>query len=185
MSILPVRPNLAARRPGRFAMAGLAVALLTAASGARAVQPGDEAPSWELTDGDGAEITFPAHAAGAPSVLFFWATWCPYCHAVMPYLQQILDDYRDAGVNVYAIDFKDQGDPVEHMRELGYRFIVFPLGDLVADDYDVWSAPGLFVVDGEGTVVYRRGHTRAPPGKEIAEVWDSEIRAALEAALDR
>jgi thiol-disulfide isomerase/thioredoxin len=185
MSSVPARPNIAPRRPGRVATAWLAVALLTAGAAARAVQPGDEAPSWALTDGAGDEVVFPADAEGAPSVLFFWATWCPYCHAVMPYLQQILDDYRDAGVNVYAIDFKDQGDPVGHMKELGYRFIVLPLGDLVADDYDVWSAPGLFVVDGEGTVLYRRGHTRAPPGKEIAEVWDSEIRAALEAALDR
>lgn len=159
--------------------------LAVAATTARAVQPGDRAPEWDLTDGAGQDIFFPAHADGAPSILFFWATWCPYCHAVMPYLQKIQDDYAAAGVQVYAIDFKDDGEPIPHMAELGYRFVVLPLGDLVADDYNVWSAPGLIVVDGEGTVTYRRGDTRAPPGQKIAELWDSELRAALDKALGR
>jgi thiol-disulfide isomerase/thioredoxin len=169
----------------RGASVVLAALLIALSPSAHAVQPGDTAPEWELTDGDGRDIVFPAHAEGAPSVLFFWATWCPYCHAVMPYLQQIQDDYADARVRIYAIDFKDDGEPVSHMAELGYRFIVLPLGDLVADDYDVWGAPGLIVVDGEGRVVYRRGSTRAPPGKEIAEVWDGEMRAALDEVLGR
>jgi thiol-disulfide isomerase/thioredoxin len=165
----------------------LALALLTAlaAPAARAVQPGDPAPEWDLTDGGGQEIYFPAHAEGAPSILFFWATWCPYCHAVMPYLKQIQADYREAGVRVYAINFKDDGDPVEHMAELGYPFVVLPLGDLVADDYSVWGAPGLIVVDGDGVVAYRRGDTRAPPGTKIAELWDAELRAALDGVLGR
>jgi thiol-disulfide isomerase/thioredoxin len=165
----------------------LALALLMAfaAPAARAAQPGDPAPEWDLIDGGGRDIFFPAHAAGAPSILFFWATWCPYCHAVMPYLKRIQDDYRQAGVRVYAINFKDDGDPVEHMAELGYSFVVLPLGDLVADDYDVWGAPGLIVVDGDGVVAYRRGDTRAPPGKTIAELWDAELRAALDGVLAR
>ncbi len=103
----------------------------------------------------------------------------------MPYLKQIQDDYAQAGVRVYAINFKDDGDPIEHMKKLGYPFLVLPLGDLVADDYNVWSAPGLIVVDGEGTVAYRRGTTRAPPGTEIAELWDAELRAALDEVLGR
>jgi thiol-disulfide isomerase/thioredoxin len=178
-------PETIGRRPGAAAAVCLAGVLILGAPAAWAVQAGDEAPSWELHDAAGEEIAFPGHAAGAPSVIFFWATWCPYCKAVMPNLQQILRDYRDEGVNVYAISFKDDGDPVAHMAGQDYEFVVLPLGDLVADDYDVWSAPGLIVVDGTGTVVYRRGHTRAPPGQEIADLWDEEIRAALETALNR
>jgi thiol-disulfide isomerase/thioredoxin len=176
------------RRDGirRLVGAGcLCVLALLASPRVGAVQAGDAAPEWELTDGDGLEVAYPADASGAPSILFFWATWCPYCHAVMPYLEQIQEDYREAGVRIYAIDFKDDGDPVKHMAELGYEFTVLPLGDLVADDYNVWSAPGLIVVDGDGIVVYRRGTTRAPPGQAIAEFWDSEMRGALDTALGR
>lgn len=141
---------------------------------------GDKAPEWTLDAVDGREIHYPQVAGGKVSILFFWATWCPYCHAVMPYLQQLKKDYAERGIEVYAIDFKDDGDPAEHMREAGYDFVVLPTGDLVADDYDVWSAPGLLIVDGQGVIRYRRGVTKAPPGKEIAEFWDRQMRAVLE-----
>lgn len=141
---------------------------------------GDKAPEWTLDTVDGREIDYPQVTGGKVSVLFFWATWCPYCHAVMPYLQQLKKDYASYGVEVYAIDFKDDGDPAEHMREGGYDFVVLPTGDLVADDYDVWSAPGLLIVDGQGVIRYRRGVTKSPPGKEIAGFWDGQMRAVLE-----
>ncbi len=147
------------------------------------IDAGMSAPAWEMTDAEGREITFPADAAGSVSILFFWASWCPYCHAVMPYLQQVVEDYSDHGVTVYAIDFKDDGDPVKYMAEHGYDFVVLPLGDLVADDYGVISSPGLLVIDGDGVVTYRRKATRAPPGTAIAEVWDQQIREALDRAL--
>ena len=122
---------------------------------------------------------------GKVVLLNFWATWCPYCHALMPYLQQIKNDYAKHGVEVYAISFKDDGDPVEHMHELGHDFIVMPVGDMVADDYDVWSALGIIVVDGKGVVRYKRRSVGADvkPGKEIAEFWDGKVRAALDLSL--
>ena len=60
-----------------------------------------------------------------------------------------------------------------------------PVGDLVADDYDVWSAPGILVVDGKGVVRYKRRSVGADvkPGKEIAEFWDGKVRAALDFSL--
>lgn len=152
---------------------------------AQPVDAGMQAPEWEMTDAEGREVTFPADAEGRTSILFFWASWCPYCHAVMPYLQGIVEDYADDGVEVYAINFKDDGDPVEYMAEHGFDFVVLPLGDLVADDYGVISSPGLLVVDGEGMVTYRRRRTRAPPGVAIAEVWDQQLREALDRTLGR
>ena len=152
---------------------------------AEKIVAGMPAPAWTMETDDGTEVSFPEDAQGDASILLFWATWCPYCKAVMPYLDKIVDDYAEHGVRVFAIDFKDDGDPVAMIDELGYDFVVLPLGDLVADDYGVWSAPGILVVDGDGMVVYRRGHTRAPPGTKIAEFWDSEVRAALDQALGR
>ena len=101
----------------------------------------------------------------------------------MPYLDRIVEDYAEHGVRVYAINFKDDVDPVAYMADKGHDFVVLPLGDLVADDYGVISSPGLLVVDGEGTVNYRRRRTQAPPGTAIAEVWDQQVREALEQAL--
>lgn len=164
------------------------VVCLTLAAGpvaAEKIETGMVAPSFVLETVDGQEFSFPEGATGQASILLFWATWCPYCKAVMPYLQQIVDEYADYGVRVYAMDFRDDGDPVAMMAELGYDFTVLPLGDLVADDYGVMSAPGILVVDEGGMVVYRRRPTKAPPGKAIAEVWNEEIREALDETLGR
>lgn len=165
------------------AIVTLCLTLIAGPASADKVDAGMPAPPWEMTTADGQDISFPEDVEGEASILLFWATWCPYCKALMPHLQKILVDYRDYGVQVYALDFKDDGDPVAEMAERGYDFVVLPLGDLVADDYGVISAPGVLVVDKEGMVVYRRRPTRAPPGKAIAEVWDEEIREALDLAL--
>jgi len=163
----------------------LCLSIGTGPAMAAKVMPGMAAPPFELETGEGEEFSFPGDATGQAGILFFWATWCPYCKAVMPFLDQVVKDYAEYGVRVYAIDFKDDGDPVAMMAELGYDFTVLPLGDLVADDYGIFSAPGIIVVDQSGSVVYRRRPTRAPPGKAIAEVWDEEVREALDEALGR
>jgi thiol-disulfide isomerase/thioredoxin len=161
------------------------LSILAGPAMAEKIVAGMPAPAWTMETDDGTEVSFPEDAQGDASILLFWATWCPYCKAVMPYLDKIVDDYAEHGVQVFAIDFKDDGDPVAVIEELGYDFVVLPLGDLVADDYGVFSAPGILVVDRDGMVVYRRGHTRAPPGTKIAQFWDSEVRAALDQALGR
>ena len=161
------------------------LSILSGPAMAEKIVAGMRAPAWTMETDDGAEVSFPEDAQGNASILLFWATWCPYCKAVMPYLDKIVDDYAEHGVQVFAIDFKDDGDPVAVIEELGYDFVVLPLGDLVADDYGIFSAPGILVVDGDGMVVYRRGNTRAPPGTKIAQFWDGEVRAALDQALGR
>jgi hypothetical protein len=39
-------------------------------------------------------------------------------------------------------------------------------------------------VDADGVIVYRRGWTELPAGREVAEFWDEQVRSALDAALD-
>ena len=159
--------------------------LAVAPAVAERIDVGMVAPSWTLTTAAGEEFSYPDDFEGEASILLFWATWCPYCKVVMPYLQKVKDDYRAYGVEVFAMDFADDGDPVAVIEERGLDFVVLPLGDLVADDYGIMSAPGVLVIDKTGVVVYRRRPTRAPPGKAIAEVWDEEIREALDLALGR
>ena len=89
--------------------AALCLSIATGTALAAKVIPGMVAPPFELETGSGEEFTFPGDATGQASILFFWATWCPYCKAVMPYLDQVVEDYAEYGVRVYAIDFKDDG----------------------------------------------------------------------------
>src|SRR5271154_2840127 len=72
----------------------------------------DRALAWQGKGADGKPIQFdPAHMQRS-ALLLFWATWCPYCEALMPYLQKVYDAAGKDKLDVYAIDIKDDGDPV-------------------------------------------------------------------------
>lgn len=153
---------------------------------ALAVEQGDAAPAWTAVDFAGNEVAFPGVAAGKPTVVLFWATWCPYCKAFMPYLKAIQSDYAHAGVSVVAINAKErgQGDPQAYVRSLGFPLIGIPDGDRIAEQYGVQYIPGLFIVDGNGKIAYRRPWTDLPAGSTVAQLWERQVRDALDRLLE-
>lgn len=163
---------------------GMAAALLFAPA-VPAVQPGDPAPAWSEMDFEGREIRFPAVTGGSPAVLVFWATWCNYCKAFMPYLENIAADYGDYGVRVITINAKEdyEEDPAEYLAALGFPMVAVRNGDAIARAYDVEYIPGLMVVDGDGQVVYRRPWTELKAGRTVAELWLNQVRTALDSLV--
>ena len=147
---------------------------------------GDVAPPWTGKNlADGSNVKFPAVLDDSPAVLVFWATWCPYCKAFMPYNEAILDDYAEHGVQIITFNAKERGrgDPVAYVESLGFPTVSIAEADPIAELYGVEFIPGLMVVDGNGTVVYRRGWTDLPAGRKVSEQWNLEVRAALDQAL--
>ena len=174
------------RSRGSFlVVAGLCAALLAPA--ARAVEAGDVAPPWHAKDFDGRGVDFPAVAAGKPAVVVFWATWCGYCKAFMPYLKDIQADYAKDGVTIVAINAKEDGsgDPRAYVAGLGFKPIAIANGDALARAYGIEYIPGLLIVDGKGVVAYRRPWTDLPAGRTVAELWDDQVRGALDRLLGR
>jgi thiol-disulfide isomerase/thioredoxin len=163
----------------------LAAAAISA--GAYAVEKGDAAPSWHATDFDGRAVEFPAAAGGKPAVVVFWATWCPYCKAFMPRLKAIEGDYASHGVKIVLIDAKEdgRGDPQAYVRALGFKPIAVANGDAIADAYGVKYIPGVLIVDGRGVVAFRRPWTDLPAGQQVADLWERQVRAALEELVRR
>jgi len=121
------------------------------------------APAWDGKDAGGRTIHFDPQHLQRPALLLFWATWCPYCKALMPYLQKVYDAAGKDKLDVYAIDIKDEdGDPVAELKERGNTFTLVRDGDAIADLYGVKGTPGLFLVDRSGTVIYQRSGGDAP-----------------------
>ena len=155
-------------------------------------------PAFELSDADGQLLRYPADLEG-PAIVLFWASWCPYCKALMPHLQSIVDE-SDGAVQVLALNIRDDADPVAFMAEYGYDFRLFPDSDAVAESWGVKGTPGLFLVDATGRAVfsnyaipreafagdpaalaeemkhYQKAARRAP-------VWASELRKAIDRTL--
>jgi thiol-disulfide isomerase/thioredoxin len=162
-----------------------AVVVTVLAGSAFAIEQGDVAPPFKAVDFDGRPVEFPAVAGGKPAVVVFWATWCGYCRAFMPYLKGIAADYAPRGVKIVAINAKEDGreDPRAYVRGLGFSPIAVANGNSIAVAYGVQYIPGLMIVDGKGTVAYRRPWTDLPAGRTVAELWNEQVRTALDALM--
>ena len=109
-------------------------------------------PAFAIENTDGSVFRYPQDLKGK-TIVFFWASWCPYCKALMPHLQSILDEYPGE-IEVLALDFRDDQDPVEIMAEFGYDFHLLPKADAVAKAWGVKTTPGLFLADSSGRVIF-------------------------------
>ena len=86
----------------------------------------------------------------------------------MPYLQNVVDAAGKDKLDVYAIDIKDDGDPVATLRARKLTFTLVRDGDGIAEHYGVKGTPGLFLVDAKGEIVYHRSGGDAPEKVEAA-----------------
>lgn len=165
----------------------LAAAIFSAFSlSGLAVEQGDPAPAWQATDFSGATVEFPALLDGKPTVVVFWATWCNYCKAFMPYLERIQNDYGTERINVLTINAKEDGsggDPGDYIDALSMETIAVAAGDEIAAAYGVEYIPGLMVIAPDGTVAYRRAWTELPAGERVASFWSRQVRRALDQLL--
>jgi len=154
------------------------------------------APDWTLGSVEHETVRLSEEVRRQPVILFFWATWCPYCKALMPHLQSLRFEYGDK-VKILAINFIDaEGDPVAYVRNAGYDFVVLPDGDAVAEAYRVYGTPGVIIVDQNQ---HMRFDLRALPlpslpalersagnkrrAAHIAPYWAAEIRKAVDQVL--
>lgn len=160
------------------------ILVVAAATPAYAVKQGDVAPRWQGVDFRGQTVQFPEVAGGKPTVLVFWATWCSYCKAFMPYLAQIQSDYGADRIAIVAVNAKEKdGDPKSYIEALDFPMTAIRDGDDIAAAYAVKFIPGLMVIDGQGVVAYRRPWTDLPAGRTVAELWSDQVREVLDRVL--
>lgn len=175
--------------------------VLSAASGVRGAEPPQQwtPPDFSLSDDAGVPFRFPADLR-RPTIVLFWATWCPYCKALMPHLQSILDEYG-AQVDVVALHIWDEEDAREYLDNYGFQFRLFPEADEVAEAWGVKGTPGLFLVDRSGQVVFSRGAIpreafrlteeelkelkNVQKAARMAPLWAARLRMALDQLLVR
>lgn len=106
----------------------------------------------------GGEAFDGASLAGSPTVLWFWAPWCPTCRGQIPQVQDLAQTYGDR-VGVVGIgsldsaeaiaDFAGDADGVTHLEDV---------------DGELWTRFGVaeqssfVVLDAAGEVVFEAGY---------------------------
>jgi peroxiredoxin len=86
---------------------------------------GRQAPAFSLQEVNGDEVSS-RDFQGSYLVIHIATTWCPFCNAEAPYLEQLQQDYREKNVKVLIIDVKEPGELVK--AKLKDRFnLSFPV----------------------------------------------------------
>ncbi|MEO0865027.1 MAG: DsbE family thiol:disulfide interchange protein [Pseudomonadota bacterium] len=84
----------------------------------------------------------------------FWASWCPPCRAEHPKLLEIAAD----GLPIIGVNFRDKAGPAAgYLEDDGNPFVAvaFDPDGRSAIDWGVTAPPETFILDGDGTVLFR------------------------------
>lgn len=116
---------------------------------------GQAAPAITQTALEGYPALEPgALATGEVTLVNFWASWCPPCRAEHPKLLEL----EAQGMRIVGVNFKDQPeDALKYLSEADSPFIAVPFDPegRTAIDWGVTAPPETFIVDGDGTVLFR------------------------------
>jgi peroxiredoxin len=114
---------------------------------------GEMAPDFVLRRADGATVKL-SELRGKVVYVNFWASWCVPCRKELPDIQKIYDEKRDAGLEVLAINWKD--DVATATGFFTTRDLTLPLlldsNGAVYEQYKLQGLPDSFFIDREGRI---------------------------------
>ena len=119
---------------------------------------GKPAPDFQLTDMNGKSVSL-NDLRGKAVLLNFWATWCPFCQAERPTIQQIHQEWQSKGLVVLTVDIinsrttETPANLADFMQKNNYSFPVL-LDDnrTVTKSYFIIQTPTNILIDKDGII---------------------------------
>ena len=93
---------------------------------------------------------------GEPFLLNVWASWCPTCRVEHPYIEELA---RSGAIRVVGFNYKDElPDAVAWLARFGdpYEITLQDYSGRYAIDLGVYAAPESFLVDADGTIIFKQ-----------------------------
>lgn len=134
------------------------------------LQPGTQAPEFSTQGVDGGEISL-SGSGGEPTLLVFFATWCPHCNEEAPILAELAEENEDLNVVMAGMDGEDNPEKVrQFVEEYGIEGQAMYEPSL-GQTYQVTGYPTAYVLDGQGEIV---GANAGETPKEVLQGWIDE-----------
>ena len=123
---------------------------------ALAAVAGAPAPAFELVT-LGGEAYSRDSLKGRPTVLVFWASWCPVCRKELPVLGQFYLKDKPAQLRMISIGFSDLRGRIEGYVKAHPEVFVYPaafdVDNDVAQAFKVTATPTIVLLDAQGNIV--------------------------------
>lgn len=134
---------------------------------------GKPAPEFTLPMLEDAQQTLtPAALTGRPVLVNFFASWCAGCQVEHPLLMRLAGE----GVEIVGLDYKDEPQAARRwLQRHGnpYRIVAQDRDGLAGLDWGVYGVPETYVLDADGTIVYKQ------VGPLTERAWEQHIRPLL------
>jgi len=135
---------------------------------------GKPAPQFELPTLKNPEVTIGSkNLAGEYAIVNVWATWCVQCRKEHGFL---LDLAASKTIPIYGINWRDSRvEAIRWLDDLGDPYVAsaYDADGRVGIDWGVYGAPETFLVDPEGTVIYKH------LGPLDSYVWQREFASRM------
>ncbi|MDC7124054.1 MAG: TlpA disulfide reductase family protein [Spirochaetales bacterium] len=123
-----------------------------------AVDKGDVAPAFVLTDLNNNYI-FSKNIYGKNWVLVdFYATWCVNCNKELPHIEDLYNDYKDMGLDVYLLAADKEGRDIllpHFSKSPTVLTVLVDKYQKAVEAFGVSELPAVFLVNKEGKIAYK------------------------------
>ncbi|MFA6321053.1 MAG: TlpA disulfide reductase family protein [Candidatus Omnitrophota bacterium] len=151
----------------------VAVVLIGACTQGRAVESGQDAPDFSLTDIAGQKVNL-SDFKGKGVILNFFASWCPPCRAEIPDFIELQQAYGSKGFTFVGVSLVTAQDSKNFADKMGINYPVLVDDGKVSVLYGpVRSIPTTFVIDKNMKVV------KMYIGSRTKETFEADINELL------
>ena len=147
------------REPVRAALPALVISAVLLAFGltpgrARAVEPGQAAPSFSAHALEGESTLSLGALKGKVVLLDFWASWCGPCQTAMPLLESLRGEFPADQFQILAVNVDQDPEKAKTFlsrHKVSYPSVSDPEGHLPAT-YGLKTMPTSYLIDRNGVV---------------------------------
>ncbi|MCP4204380.1 MAG: TlpA family protein disulfide reductase [bacterium] len=128
--------------------------------------------TWRLSD-----------LEGKVTLVNVWATWCGPCHAELPIIDRLFEQFRerdDLMVLTLNVD-RNPGLVAPFLERMDYTFPTLLATDFIEEREGGFRIPDNWIIDTSGTIRYRQTGFAA----ELEQLWTEEVVRLMEALGDR